>query len=200
MIVTGCVAAAAYLVLRAPHHIVVSPTLVTFAINPLLGLAVGAALVGAIRIRAITHKRSTRSDRRADEILAADLVASGVEAGVSFDEAVSVAAGFVHASVASEMRRMARVAHHASTTDGDESIVDEMFRLSRRSAASGAPLAPGLRSLSESERAKDAAERLERLERLPVKLLFPLAFLILPGFLLVAVAPALVSGISKLSL
>ncbi len=200
MIVTGCVAAAAYLALRPPHHVVVTPTLVSFAINPLLGLAVGAALIGVVRIRRISHERSVRSDRRADEILAADLVASGVEAGASFDEAVSVAAGFVHTSVASEMQRMARAAHHATAADEDGSIVSEMFRLSRRSAVSGAPLAPGLRLLSEAERAKDAAERLDRLERLPVKLLFPLAFLILPGFLLVAVAPALVSGISKLSL
>jgi pilus assembly protein TadC len=179
---------------------VVSPTLVTFAINPLLGLAVGAALIGAVRIRRIARARSRGSDRRAEEILAADLVASGVEAGVSFDEAVSVASDFVSPVVAAEMRRMARVAHHSAVAERNGSIVDEMFRLSRRSAVSGAPLAPGLRSLSEVERSKDAAERLERLERLPVKLLFPLAFLILPGFLLVAVVPALVSGISKLSL
>ena len=200
MIVSASGVAAAYLVLRAPHHLVVLPALVTFAINPLLGLAVGAALFGGVRIRRIASARSAGSDHRADEILAADLVSSGVEAGVSFDEAVSVAADFVSVSVASELRLMARVAHSASVNEDDGSIIDEMFRLSRRSAASGAPLAQGLRALSEAERARDAAERLERLERLPVKLLFPLAFLILPGFLLVAVAPALVSGISKLSL
>lgn len=200
MIVSGCVAAAVYLAVRGPHGVVVSPSLVMGGINPLLGLAVGAAILAVVRIRRITRVRGERSEFRSEEILATDLVASGVESGVSFDEAVSVAAGFVSAPVASEMRGMARIAHRTTVVDGDGSLVDEMFRLSRRSSATGAPLAPGLRSLSEAERAKDAADRLERLERLPVKLLFPLAFLILPGFLLVAVAPALVSGISKLSL
>jgi tight adherence protein C len=200
MIVLGCVAAAAYIALRGPHGVVVSPSLVMGGINPLLGLATAAAILAAVRVRRITRARAEQSALHSEEILAADLVASGVEAGVSFDEAVSVAASFVSAPVASEMRDMARIAHRTAVVDGDDSLVDEMFRLSRRSSATGAPLAQGLRSLSEAERAKDVADRLERLERLPVKLLFPLAFLILPGFLLVAVAPALVSGISKLSL
>jgi hypothetical protein len=200
MIVTGCVAGAVYLALRAPHHVVISPTLVTFGINPLLGMAVGSALFGATRIRRITRTRTEYVNRRSEELLAAELVASGVQAGVSFDEAVSVTARFVSPQVASEMHAMARIQHHTTVIERGDSIVHEMFRLSARSAATGSPLAQGLRSLSEAERANDDVARLERLERLPVKLLFPLAFLILPGFLLVAVAPALVSGISKLSL
>ncbi len=200
MIVSACVAGAVYLALRAPHHVVISPTLVTFGIHPLLGMAVGAGLFGAIRIRRITRTRTEHVNRRSEELLAADLVASGVQAGVSFDEAVVVASGFVSAPVASQMQGMARVQHHTTVIERGDSIVHEMFRLSARSAATGSPLQQGLRSLSEAERANDDAARLERLERLPVKLLFPLAFLILPGFLLVAVAPALVSGISKMSL
>lgn len=200
MIVTACVAAALYGVMRGPHHVVVLPTLVATAVHPLLGVAVGAALVAATRIVRIARTRARGSEQRSEQILVADLVASGVEAGVSFDEAVSIASGFVSGAVSSEMRARARVAHHGAVGDGDGSIVDEMFRLAARSAITGAPLANGLRSLSEGERAKDSAARVERLERLPVKLLFPLAFLILPGFLLIAVAPALVSGISKLSL
>ena len=207
MIVSACAVAAVYLTLRGPQSMVVSPMLIMLGVNPLLGLAAGAAILSALQIRRIVRMRVEQSSGRSEQILAADLVASGVEAGVSFDEAVSVASDFLPTSVASEMRTMARLSHHATgphgdtaVEDGDRSVVDEMFRLSRRSSATGAPLVQGLRSLAEAERARDAAERLERLERLPVKLLFPLAFLILPGFLLVAVVPALVSGISKLSL
>ena len=207
MIVSACTAAAVYLALRGPQSLVVSPTLIFFGVNPLLGLAAGAAMVSVVQFRRIALRRAEQSSVRSEQILAADLVASGVEAGVSFDEAVSVAMDFVPTSVASEMRTMARLSHRASGPSGDalvdgddRSVVDEMFRLSRRSSATVAPLVQGLRSLAEAERARDAADRLERLERLPVKLLFPLAFLILPGFLLVAVAPALGSGISKLSL
>jgi pilus assembly protein TadC len=200
MIVSASVAGALYLALRGPHGVVVSPTLVMLGFNPFVGVAVGAAILGALRVRHLTSMRTQRSALRAEEILAADLVASGVEAGVSFDEAASVAADFLSTPAATEIGRMTQIAHHPTVGDGDGSVIDEMFRLARRSSATGAPLAQGLRSLSESESAKDAADRLERLERLPVKLLFPLAFLILPGFLLVAVAPALVSGIAKLSL
>jgi hypothetical protein len=200
MIVFAAALAAGYLIVRAPHHRVVAPTVFLLAINPLIGLAVGAALVGWTRGRRIVRERDAISERRSEEILAADLVASGVEVGVSFDEAISVASGFVSTQVSSEMGRMSRIGHRVSGTDDDGSIIQAMFRMSRRSEVTGAPLAPRLRSLSESERAQDAADRQVRMQRLPVKLLFPLAFLILPGFLLVAVAPTFVGGISKLSL
>ena len=54
--------------------------------------------------------------------------------------------------------------------------------------------------LAREVRADEAAAEREKIERLPVKLLFPLAFLILPGFILVAVVPSIISGISELSL
>lgn len=200
MIVFVCSLAAVYLALSAPRYAIVAPALAVSAINPLLGLSVGAALVGRARVLRIRRAKAEGLDHRTEEILAADLVASGVEVGVSFDEAVSVASAFVSSPVASAMRALARKAHHVGHVDEAESVVHEMFRLAGRSAVTGAPLAVSLRAMSNSERQKDAAKRLEALERLPVKLLFPLAFLILPGFLLVAVAPALASGISKLSL
>lgn len=200
MIVSVIVIAAVYVGVRAPHAAFVCPALIAFAFSPPLGLIVAAALAGGVGVHRILAARREDSSQRTEEILASDLVASGVEAGVSFDEAVTVASGFVSAPVSAEMRAMARISHRSRSPEVSGSVIAEMFRLSRRSADTGAPLAAGLRSLSEAERARDAAERIERLERLPVKLLFPLAFLILPGFLLVAVAPALVSGISKLSL
>lgn len=200
MIVAACAAAAIYLAAGAPRPLVIAPSFIAFGLSPFLGMIVAAALVGGTHLRRLAAGRAGVSDQRSEELLAADLVASGVEAGVSFDEAVSVASGFVSAPVAADLQGMARTAHRSRVTDDTDSVVAEMFRLSRRSADTGAPLASGLRSLSKAERAQDEAERMEQLERLPVKLLFPLAFLILPGFLLVAVAPALVSGISKLSL
>ena len=200
MIVAACAAAAIYLAAGARHPLIIAPSLIAFGLSPFFGMIVSAALVGGTRLRRLAAGRAGVSEQRSEELLAADLVASGVEAGVSFDEAVSVASGFVSAAVAAELQGMARTAHRSRVTDDTDSVVAEMFRLSRRSADTGAPLASGLRSLSKAERAQDEAERMEQLERLPVKLLFPLAFLILRGFLLVAVAPALVSGISKLSL
>jgi pilus assembly protein TadC len=75
-----------------------------------------------------------------------------------------------------------------------------MFFLAQASASSGAPLADELRRLSDHYRSLELTAERERLERLPVKMLFPLAFLILPGFLLVAVVPAVAGGLAKLTL
>jgi pilus assembly protein TadC len=75
-----------------------------------------------------------------------------------------------------------------------------MIRIARSAEASGAALAGQLGALAESELASDEAATEERLARLPIKMLFPLALLILPGFLLVAVAPAVISGIARLGL
>jgi pilus assembly protein TadC len=75
-----------------------------------------------------------------------------------------------------------------------------MLRLAHASESSGAKVADQLVSLAENELSLDEASTNERLARLPIKMLFPLALLILPGFLLVTVAPAVVSGISKLGL
>jgi pilus assembly protein TadC len=62
------------------------------------------------------------------------------------------------------------------------------------------PLAGQLNAMALDRRRAAAAASRERLARLPVKMLFPLAFLILPGFVLLTVVPPLMSGLSKLSL
>jgi pilus assembly protein TadC len=45
-----------------------------------------------------------------------------------------------------------------------------------------------------------AASELEAVRKLPVTMLFPLTLLILPGFLLVAIAPAILDAFSRLEL
>jgi hypothetical protein len=46
--------------------------------------------------------------------------------------------------------------------------------------------------------AEQASARLEAVRRVPVLMLFPLTILILPGFLLLAIAPAIIDAFSRL--
>lgn len=197
------VAAVVYaLVLRLPHHRFVGPTLAAMGVHPVLGIMTAATLVGIGRMRRIRSLHGLTARKRADEILAIDLVASGVEAGVSFPIAAVTASQGLDRLVADDLLGQLRRADRGVLveTGMDPTPIDVMFRIARASAWSGANLGSELRALSDAERARDDARHEERLARLPVKMLFPLAFLILPGFLLVAVVPAMVGGISKLTL
>lgn len=203
MMVVFVVAAVVYaLVLRLPHHRFAGPTLVAMGVHPALGVVSAATQVGFVRMRRIRSLQRVMAQQRADQILAVDLVASGVEAGVSFPIAATTASQSLCRSVAADLLAHLRRSDRGTRveTGMDATPIDVMFRIARASAWSGANLGSELRALSDAERARDDARHEERLARLPVKMLFPLAFLILPGFLLVAVVPAMVGGVSKLTL
>jgi tight adherence protein C len=73
--------------------------------------------------------------------------------------------------------------------------VPELRRLAvtlRRADRLGSPVAERLRDLAADVRAERRAQREERARRAPVRMLFPLVFLILPAFVLSAVVPALI--------
>lgn len=176
-----------------------------------LGLAAGlqaAALVGALVVAVWSLRRAMGSgrdrERRADEeLLAIDLIALGVGGGLTFHQAVGFAGASVGGAVNGRIRDHLRRSHHRHVMTpeprDDKDPIDEVFGVAARSAASGAPLQPALLSLAETVRAERAATDRARLARLPVKLLFPLALLILPGFVLMTVGPTVISGLSRLT-
>ena len=62
----------------------------------------------------------------------------------------------------------------------------------------GAPVGPQLSRLAAEERASLRRRAEAHARRVPVKLLFPLVFLVLPAFVLLTVVPGLVSGLQRL--
>lgn len=203
MIVVALAVAVAYgLVLQLPHRRLIAPGIAAAGVHPALGIVYAASHFGVVHARRIHSMRLKSALDRADELTAIDLVASGVEAGVSFPIAVSTASRFVRPHVSEDLGRHLRRANRNTPIDPetDPTPIEVMFRIARLSASSGARLGTELRGLSDTERERDNARHDERLARLPVKMLFPLALLILPGFLLVAVVPAVVGGVSKLTL
>jgi tight adherence protein C len=170
------------------------------AVDPLVAIAAPATVLVFERFRRAARVRADQRRLRDHEIVAVELVAAGVAAGVSFDSAVAIASSFTDDAVAADMNRWLRLVRHGHESPHSDSVVAEMIRIARSAEASGAALAGQLGALAESELASDEAATEERLARLPIKMLFPLALLILPGFLLVAVAPAVISGIARLGL
>jgi hypothetical protein len=62
----------------------------------------------------------------------------------------------------------------------------------------GAPVGPALGRLADEERAALRRRAEAHARRVPVRLLFPLVFLVLPAFGLLTVAPAVLAGLSRL--
>jgi len=166
--------------------------------HPLIGTA-GIAMAVATRARfVVTAKRAAANAYRADVLLALDLVSLGATAGLAFDAAVLLAVDEISGPLADDLKT-AVTRRQAGLVDAlDERSLSRAFDAARRSAVSGARLGNTLVALAHEIHEDEAAAERERIERLPVKLLFPLAFLILPGFVLVAVVPAIVSGIGEL--
>ena len=62
----------------------------------------------------------------------------------------------------------------------------------------GAPVGPQLARLAAEERAAVRRRAEAHARRVPVKLLFPLVFLVLPAFVLLTVVPGLNAGLQRL--
>ena len=62
----------------------------------------------------------------------------------------------------------------------------------------GAPVGPVLSRLAVEERTALRRRAEAHARRVPVRLLFPLVFLVLPAFVLLTVVPGLASGLSRL--
>jgi hypothetical protein len=61
---------------------------------------------------------------------------------------------------------------------------------------SGMPVGPALTRMATSLRAKARRRALARARTVPVRLLFPLVFLVLPAFLVLTVAPVVLAGLN----
>lgn len=163
-------------------------------------LVVAAAVPAAIARKRARSRRSAGATNGIDELVAVRATSLGVAAGLGYDqaarEAASAAGGEVGAALSETLRRRAAGLQRSSGFDA----LDAMEVEAHRSALTGAPLGPALDALEMSIRRERAERARTRLARLPVKLLFPLAFLILPGFVLMSVGPAVLGGLARLDL
>jgi tight adherence protein C len=168
--------------------------------SPRVVQVVGAVLSSPARRRA----RRREADALARELpIAIDLLAVAVGAGCTPYGAVEVAASWCPPPLARALTGVTQAVGHG---DSFEHALRAMARANPAlapitdalgtAARLGAPIAPTLARLSAEARAdlRRAAET--RARTVPVKLLFPLVFLVLPAFGLLTVAPVLLDGLA----
>ena len=137
--------------------------------------------------------------------VALDLLGVAVDAGCTPFLAVETAARWGPPAVAARCAAVGRACALGSTFE--RALDDAATAVPRlRSVADallvsdrlGAPVAPALARLSSEERTALRRRAEMHARRVPVRLLFPLVFLVLPAFVLLTVVPGLAAGLSDL--
>lgn len=170
--------------------------------QPLPTVAVAAVLVAARRWRRATAQTRERGAADADTVLLADLVALGVASGRTVRGALSAARPHLHPALDSEvatlLAAMDRDGSAAALVAASGRLAD-LGRVTAAAVTSGAPVVAAITAHADRVRHTRHAARIAAARRLPVRLLLPLALLILPGFVVLAVGPALLQALARLA-
>jgi tight adherence protein C len=169
---------------------------------PLLApvLIAGAILLPDLVVSRIARRRRTRIEAQLPQFL--DLLAAGSTAGLSALLALRRAAESVRDPLAGELAvLLERVDLGARWRDELRDMADRLrlgdlrraVMAMTRTESLGTPLAESLRRRADEVREGRRAAAAERARKAPVKMLFPLVFMILPAFLLLTVVPVLLS-------
>lgn len=166
-------------------------------------LIVPGVVVGSLSLAMRSLATRRRQEAQAQEDLAAmcDLAVIGLAGGMGINAALQTAMRHVGPALASEVGaviRQAQVVGSASAFMNADGIGERLYRVVGMAVATGQPLSDSVARLADDINAEQATQRLEALRRLPVAMLFPLTLLILPGFLLLTIAPAVLDAFSRL--
>jgi tight adherence protein C len=172
-------------------------------------LAVHATAVAEIpsspRARRRDARRRARAiDHEVPQLL--DLLAAGSTAGLSAELSLRRAAEVLHGPLGEDLRRIAGAADLGARWRGElaayaqRSSADlrRTVAVLERTQSLGASLADATRELAASVRQARRAATLEEARTAPIKMLFPLVFLILPAFLLLTVVPVLLTTVRSI--
>lgn len=164
-------------------------------------MAAGAGLI--LLLVWLRSKQRRQADNDADLAALCDLVAIGLTGGLGVHSALGLAADHVGAEVRAEVGavlRQSQVQGMVAAMAEADGLGRRLYAVVGRAAASGSPLLGPVSRLADELHADQAAARLQAVRQLPVALLFPLTLLILPGFLLLTVAPAILDAFSRLEI
>lgn len=176
---------------------------------PLLLLALPCALVAFRLPELVLARRARRWTRTASrEVpLFLDLLTVAISAGLASQVAVRLAAEPVRGPLGDELRTalgmvdLGRRWRDELQAAAERLALPDLRRtaaLLRRSEALGASAADEMARLAADVRAERRSRAAERARTAPVKMLFPLVFLILPAFLLLTVVPVLLTTVRSI--
>jgi tight adherence protein B len=163
---------------------------------------VPALVAGAVVALGWGVRRVRRREPEPDVALLADLTALALGAGLPALDGLREAARHADEESAAEVRSALRTARSGGVAAlrSAEGRSGALLRALASAAGTGAPVLPAVEAFAAAERHRAHAGALAAARRLPIRLLLPLALLILPGFVLLAVGPALLDAVSRLSL
>ena len=133
-----------------------------------------------------------------------DLLAAGSRAGLSAELSLRQAAGVLAGPLGTDLRSIFEDADLGGrwrdelvryATEGDSTDLRRTVSVLERTERLGSPLSEASRDLAATVRQTRRAATMERARTAPVKMLFPLVFLILPAFLLLTVVPVLLATV-----
>jgi hypothetical protein len=168
---------------------------------PAVAVVVAAAWALAAMLARVRRARHGVVRNLADLASLCDLTTIGLTGGLGVRPALEMAVAELKGDLAAELDSLLRkgrvdgIAAVMTTADG---VGRRFYRIVGRAAATGSSLLDSVSRLAHDLRAETAAAELEAVRRLPVTMLFPLTMLILPGFLLLAVAPGILDAIGRL--
>lgn len=187
------------------------PVILIAFIAPMVAASVALAVSAlAWRLPSWRRTRAERRHRRAvDEGVPQllDLLAAGSSAGLSAELSLRRAQPALRGPLAEELGRVLEAVDLGARLRDELSDLAERITLPdlRRAAAVvgrterlGSSLAEATTELAATVRATRRARITERARTAPVKMLFPLVFLILPAFLLLTVVPVLLTTVRSI--
>ena len=178
---------------RNRRGILAGTVLVAFVLTPVVGFGV----VFGMTVWAVARRRPRSSSHGDDEAVLAELTALGLSAGLTFSAAAEAAAVSVPGEASSRLHQAIRVRRGTDTGTVDD---QGLMVVAHRALSTGAPLHPAVSGYATTLRKEERSRELTAARRLPVKLLFPLALLILPGFLILTIGPAVLGSLERLGL
>ncbi len=167
-------------------------------VNPAVGMLAPIAVL-AVGLAA----RRESSGHGSGVLLLADQVVLGLRAGLTLEGALREALTDLDPALTGEVRGVLRAARHSGlrlALADASGLGERLFRITADAVQTGAPLAPAVEALADELRHEDHARRMAAARRLPVRMLLPLALLILPGFVLVVIGPALLGSLARLEI
>jgi hypothetical protein len=159
-------------------------------------------------LRAVYERRRAREAEHAlqrELPVVVDLLGVAVGTGCTPYQAVGVAARWAPPGVGAALAAVIRACDLGASFDAaleravsNAPLLRPMADALLASDRLGAPVAPALGRLAAEERAALRRRAEAHARRVPVRLLFPLVFLVLPAFVLLTLVPGLAAGIGRL--
>ncbi len=132
-----------------------------------------------------------------------DLVVIGLTGGLNTSTSLRIAAGATGGVIAGDVERILATARidglgRAMAAASGRGV--RLYQTVSRADGGGGPMLQPVQALADELWAERATAAVERARKLPVAMLLPLTLLILPGFLLLTIAPAVLEAFSRLEL